>query len=103
MIKTFAKVAAPAVAAFVVVAFGAMTPREAAAGEFCRQDVTGHMTSCGFSSMEQCKAASAGIGGDCFRDPFIQDNQNALAYQPAQTQVKKKRTRSHGSEASSHN
>jgi hypothetical protein len=53
---------------------GAMGTGSATAGEFCRMDVTGHMTSCGFSNMQQCKDSSAGIGGDCFRDPFLGSN-----------------------------
>ena len=45
---------------------------------------TGHMTSCGFSSMQQCKDASAGIGGDCFRDPNLGSSNpsGAFAYAP---------------------
>jgi hypothetical protein len=27
--------------------------------------------------------ASAGIGGDCFRDPSLSDSKNAYAYHPA--------------------
>ena len=68
-----------------VASFGALTTSTATAGEFCRQDVTGHMTGCDYSTMEQCQAASAGIGGDCFRDPNLTasqtDNHNAFAYQ----------------------
>ena len=84
--KAFAKLIAPAAALMAVASFGALTTSSATAGEFCRQDVTGHMTSCGFSTMEQCHDASAGIGGDCFRDPKLAtnqtDNHNAFAYQP---------------------
>jgi hypothetical protein len=84
--NAFAKLIAPAAALIAVASFGALTTSTATAGEICRQDVSGHMTSCGFSTMEQCQAASAGIGGDCFRDPKLAatqtDNHNALAYQP---------------------
>jgi hypothetical protein len=73
---------APAAALLAAIAFGAMIPAEASAGEFCRRDVTGHMTGCGFDSMAQCQATSAGLGGDCFRDPFLNDGKNAYAYQP---------------------
>jgi hypothetical protein len=74
---------APAAALFAALAFGAMTT-PASAAEFCRTDVTGHMTSCSYTSMEQCQASSAGIGGDCFRDPNLNDsnNSNAYAYHP---------------------
>ena len=66
---------------FATIAFGAMIA-PASAAEFCRTDVTGHMTSCGFDSVAQCQAASAGIGGDCFRDPSLSDSKNAYAYHP---------------------
>src|SRR5215831_17674342 len=92
------KLGVPA-ATFVVAAtlgaatLGLMTPSSATAKEFCRQDVTGHMTGCGYDSMEQCQAASSGIGGDCFRDPNLPPpgasaansrgiNANAFASQP---------------------
>jgi hypothetical protein len=78
--------AAPAAVLLAAIAFGAMSAPEASAGEYCRKDVTGHMTSCGFDNMAQCQAMSAGLGGDCFRDPFLNDgtnnSRNAYAYQP---------------------
>ena len=81
--------AAPAAALVAAIAFGAMlAPTEASAGEYCRQDVTGHMTGCGFETMEQCQAMRNGLGGECFRDPWIDNNRNAgnastaYAYQP---------------------
>ena len=74
--------AAPAAVLFAAIAFAATAAPEASAGEFCRRDVTGHMTSCGFDSMEQCQATAAGIGGDCFRDPFLSESSNAFAYHP---------------------
>ena len=84
MTREFLKAAtAPAVALFAAIAFGAMTTTDASAAEFCRRDVTGHMTGCGFDSMAQCQAASAGIGGDCFRDPSLGDSKDAYAYHPA--------------------
>ena len=93
--NAFAKLSAPAAALIAAAAFGAFTTSSASAGEFCRQDVTGHMTSCPFSSMEQCQAASAGVGGDCFRDPKLAagptSNSNAMAYQP-NVRVKHPRT-----------
>ena len=81
MTREFLKAAtAPAAALLAALAFGAMTAPDASAAEFCRTDVTGHMTSCPYASMAQCQAASAGIGGDCFRDPNLNDNKNANAY-----------------------
>jgi hypothetical protein len=83
MMREFLKAAtAPAAACVAAIALGAMIAPGASAAEFCRTDVTGHMTSCGFESMAQCQAASAGIGGDCFRDPNLNDSKNAYAYQP---------------------
>src|SRR6202011_2016466 len=70
------KVLLKAAPAATLIALAAMIAPDASAAEFCRTDVTGHMTSCGFDTMAQCKAASAGIGGDCFRDPFLKDNRN---------------------------
>jgi hypothetical protein len=82
---------APAAAVLTAIAFGAMMA-PASAAEFCRTDVTGHMTSCGFDSMAQCQAASAGIGGDCFRDPYLKDtkndSKNAYAYRPKSSRSK---------------
>jgi Protein of unknown function (DUF3551) len=90
MMKEFLKATtAPAAALLAALAFGAMTTADANAAEFCRTDVTGHMTSCGFASMEQCQAASAGIGGDCFRDPSLSDNNNAYAYHPASPRARR--------------
>jgi hypothetical protein len=57
------------------------TPASAATNEYCRQDVTSGMRSCGFATMEQCQAMSSGRGGTCFRDPYMTDT-SAYAYQP---------------------
>jgi hypothetical protein len=98
--KDFLKSAGvPAAAMIATIVLVAINAPEAKAGEFCRRDVTGFMTGCGFDNMEQCQAASAGLGGDCFRDPFLNEHNaqsknkqsnNALAYQP-------KSARRHGS------
>jgi hypothetical protein len=79
--KQLLKMSVAPATAFVAMAFVAMaTP--AAAGEYCRQDVTSHMLSCGFDTMAQCQAMSAGRGGDCVRDPFLAPSSSAYAYQP---------------------
>ena len=83
----FLRLGAPATALAAAAIFGALTTGSATAGEFCRQDVTGHMTGCSYSTMEQCQAAAAGIGGDCFRDPWLANKAssnpaNAFAYAP---------------------
>jgi len=71
---------APAAALFALT-LGAMAPSSASAGEYCRTDVTSHVQSCSFDTMEQCHAMSSGRGGDCFRDPFL-PARDALAYAP---------------------
>ena len=86
--RAFLKVA-PVAAIVAIAALGAMSGKQASAAEFCRQDVTGHMTSCGFDTMEQCKASSAGIGGDCFRDPSLNNSRDAFGYQPNSSHTKK--------------
>jgi hypothetical protein len=99
----FLRLGAPATAIAAAAIFGALSTGSAAAGEFCRQDVTGHMTGCGYSSMEQCQAASAGIGGDCFRDPWLANKASgspagAYAYAPKAPQAAK-RARTNGNAA----
>jgi hypothetical protein len=86
--KAFLKLGVPAATFVVAAALGALTPRSASAGDYCRTDVTGHMTSCSYTSLEQCQAMSSGIGGDCFRDPKLANSSapngdNAFAYQPS--------------------
>jgi hypothetical protein len=78
--------AAPATALFALAFVAMATP--ASAAEYCRRDVTSAMSSCSFSTLEQCQAMSAGRGGDCYRDPFLADTSNALAYFPKHSQAK---------------
>ena len=56
----------------------------ASAAEFCRQDAISGMRSCGYATIEQCQAMSSGIGGTCYRDPFLPQAgaSNAYAYAP---------------------
>jgi len=74
--------AAPAAALFAMAFVAMATPAAAGHNEYCRQDVTSAMRSCGFDTLAQCQAMSAGRGGDCYRDPFLPNNSDALAYQP---------------------
>ena len=76
------KLTATPAAALFALAFAAMMPSAASAAEYCRQDVTSGMRSCSFETLAQCQAMSSGRGGDCYRDPFLADPRNALAYQP---------------------
>ena len=66
--------------AMLALAFVAMTT-PASAGEYCRTDVTSHMQSCGFDTLEQCQNMSSGRGGSCDRDPFLATTSSAYAYQ----------------------
>jgi Protein of unknown function (DUF3551) len=107
--RAILKLGVPAATFVVAAAIGAFTPTSATAGEYCRTDVTGHMTGCGYASMQQCKDASSGIGGDCFRDPKLGNSSglngsnalaarpnasnNAFAFEPNAPQATKKRAR----------
>jgi Protein of unknown function (DUF3551) len=85
--KQLLKMSAAPAAALLAMAFVSIsTP--AAAGEYCRQDVTSGMRSCSFETMAQCQAMSSGRGGDCYRDPFLPNNSNALAYAPKHSHKK---------------
>jgi hypothetical protein len=56
------------------------------AGEYCSTNTSG-MRGCGFSSMEQCQATNP---GNCYRDPFLTNTSAVMAYQPRQTQSRRK-------------
>ena len=79
-------------AGLFALAFVGMTSIAASAGEYCHRDVTSHMMSCSFDTLEQCQATSSGHGGDCARDPFLGHPTNAYAYQ-ARTQKRGSRPR----------
>jgi Protein of unknown function (DUF3551) len=78
--KQFLKMTAAPASAILALAFVAMTT-PASAGEYCRTDVTSHMQSCGFDTLEQCQNMSSGRGGSCDRDPFLANTSSAYAYQ----------------------
>jgi hypothetical protein len=78
--KQFLKMTAAPASAMLALAFVAMTT-PASAGEYCRTDVTSHMQSCGFDTLEQCQNMSSGRGGSCDRDPFLAITSSAYAYQ----------------------
>ena len=77
--------AAPALT-WTILAIATAAP--ASAGEYCRRDVTSAIVGCSFDTLEQCQAMSPGRGGDCFRDPFLPDNRDALAYAPRNGRAK---------------
>ena len=88
--KQILKISAAAATALFATAFVATaTPAAAAASvDYCRNDVTSGMRGCGYTSLEQCQAMSAGRGGGCYENPFPEGGRsaststNAYAYQP---------------------
>jgi hypothetical protein len=78
---------APAAALVALVCLAMATP--AAAADYCRQDAISGMRSCGYNTIEQCQAMSSGIGGTCYRDPFLPAASSAFAYQPKQSHSKR--------------
>jgi hypothetical protein len=80
--QTMKQILITAVAALFALPMISIGSTAVSAYDYCRLDVTGHMTGCSFSTMEQCEGTRYGLGGDCFRDPFLDHNSNAYAYQP---------------------
>jgi hypothetical protein len=74
--------AAPIAGLWAMALMAVATP--ASAADFCRQDAISGMRSCGYATIEQCQAMSSGIGGTCYRDPFLPQTgaSNAYAYAP---------------------
>ena len=85
VLKWIAMVAA--VRAFTIVAI----PTDALASEYCLTNTSG-MRGCGFATVQQCLDRLSGAGGTCERDPFHQDPNSALAYQPKRSHSHSKRT-----------
>jgi hypothetical protein len=82
--KSISKMMTASAVALSAFAFVAMAAPAAYAGEFCNTNTSG-MRGCGYSSLEQCQASNAGVGGNCARDPYYNNASTALAYQPKQT------------------
>ncbi len=61
----------------------------ASAADYCRQDAISGMRSCSYVSLEQCQAMSSGIGGTCYRDPFLPEAGTSSAYAYAPHHAKK--------------
>ena len=79
--KPISKKIAVSAAALSALALVAIAVPAARADEYC---LTGPEAAhgCGFPSMDECRAASSGIGGTCSRDSLYKAPTNALAYQP---------------------
>jgi hypothetical protein len=82
MQQLFRLSAAP-VAGLFAMALAAITA-PASAADYCRQDAISGMRSCSYATIEQCQAMSSGIGGTCYRDPFLAQSgaSSAYAYAP---------------------
>jgi hypothetical protein len=74
--------AAPMAGLWAMALVAVATP--ASAGEYCRQDAISGMRSCSYATIEQCQAMSSGVGGTCYRDPFLPQagTSGAYAYAP---------------------
>jgi hypothetical protein len=57
-------------------------PAAAKEYEYCRQDWSSGMRSCGFDTVEQCVAMISGRGGTCVRNPVAAEASAAYAYAP---------------------
>jgi hypothetical protein len=82
MQQVFRLGAAPIAGLWAMALVAVATP--ASAGDYCRQDAISGMRSCGYATIEQCQAMSSGIGGTCYRDPFLPQagTSGAYAYAP---------------------
>jgi hypothetical protein len=82
MQRFFRLSAAPMAGLWAMALVAVATP--ASAGEYCRQDAISGMRSCSYATIEQCQAMSSGVGGTCYRDPFLPQAgaSNAYAYAP---------------------
>jgi hypothetical protein len=82
MQQLFKLSAAPMAGLWAMALVAIATP--ASAADYCRQDAISGMRSCGYATIEQCQAMSSGIGGTCYRDPFLPQAgaSSAYAYAP---------------------
>ena len=81
MRPTSKKITATAATLFTFAAI-AMAAPAANAEDYCIVNGAQAAHGCGFPTMEQCRAASAGIGGMCSQAPAARSSNDALAYQP---------------------
>jgi hypothetical protein len=81
MQQLFKLSAAPMAGLWAMALVAIATP--ASAADYCRQDAISGMRSCGYATIEQCQAMSSGIGGTCYRDPFLPQAGASNAYASA--------------------
>jgi hypothetical protein len=85
MQRLFKLSAAPMAGLWAMALVAIATPATpASAADYCRQDAISGMRSCSYATLEQCQTMSSGIGGTCYRDPFLPQAgaSNAYAYAP---------------------
>jgi Protein of unknown function (DUF3551) len=82
MKKLLTITAAPAATFFALAFVAVSAPAAASPIDYCRTDITSGMRGCGYTSLEQCQAMSAGRGGDCYQNPFPNKSSSSYAYEP---------------------
>jgi hypothetical protein len=88
--KLILKKATASAATLFAPALFVMTAPVAHADEYCITNGAQAAHGCGYSTMEQCRAASSSIGGICALAPSAQSPSDALAYQPKQPNTRSK-------------
>lgn len=71
-------------------AFLMMAPPAAKADDFCITNGAQAAHGCGYPTMEACRQAAGGIGGTCSQSGGAKTSNDALAFQPKQTQSRTK-------------
>jgi hypothetical protein len=61
----------------------------ALAGEYCIND-SSIFRGCGYETLAQCQATTAGTGGTCVRNPRYPNSTTSLAYSPKRNQARNK-------------
>ncbi|MBR0818103.1 DUF3551 domain-containing protein [Bradyrhizobium liaoningense] len=84
--KTFVASAATLFAS----AFLMITAPSAKADDYCITNGAQAAHGCGYPTMEACRAAAGGIGGTCSQAAGAKTSNDALAFQPKQTQSRGK-------------
>ncbi|MBC9880286.1 DUF3551 domain-containing protein [Bradyrhizobium sp. INPA01-394B] len=84
--KTFVASAATLFAS----AFLMMTAPAAKADDYCISNGAQAAHGCGYPTMEACRAAAGGIGGSCSQAGGASKTNDALAFQPKQSQTRSK-------------
>jgi hypothetical protein len=89
MTSTSKTIAASAATLFAS-AFLVLTAPAAKADDFCITNGAQAAHGCGYPTMEACRQAAGGIGGMCSQSGGSKTSNDALAFQPKQTQSRGK-------------